>query len=169
MKFNLYVKYKHNRSIKKCRKIDFERLVSLLMTNTDLSKDYIIRAGHRLEALEVLYIKESYPDVIREAQEILELTLKGYLRFIKIDPPKWHDVGQLLFENQSLLSDEVLKHLKLILELSKYLRKERENAFYGDDDLIPLSSYTKDEALDVKNKTHFVYSIVRPIVLKSVV
>lgn len=139
------------------------------MTNIDLSKDYIIRAGYRLEALEILFIKESFPDVIREAQEILELTLKGYLRYIKIDPPKWHDVGQLLFENQNLLSSEILKNLNLILELSKYLRKERENAFYGDDDLIPLASYTKEEALDVKNKTHFIYSIVRPIVLKSVI
>jgi HEPN domain-containing protein len=137
------------------------------VTNSDLSVDYIIRAGYRLEALEILFNKGSYPDIITKSQEILELTLKGYLRYLKIDPPKWHDVGSILSENRNLLDTTVQSELELILDLSKYLRKERENAFYGDDDLIPLSSYSKQEALEVKNRTQKIYSIIKILVLKK--
>ena len=35
-------------------------------------------------------------DVVREAQEIVELALKGLLRQVGIEPPRWHDVGELL-------------------------------------------------------------------------
>ena len=50
------------------------------MTNTDLAKDYLIRAGHRLKALEALFQEQSYPDAIRESQEILELVLKELIK-----------------------------------------------------------------------------------------
>jgi HEPN domain-containing protein len=40
--------------------------------------------------------EDDYSDVVREAQEIVELALKGMLRQIGIEPPKWHDVGQLI-------------------------------------------------------------------------
>ncbi|MBI2067193.1 MAG: hypothetical protein HYW02_00245 [Deltaproteobacteria bacterium] len=39
------------------------------MKNQELAIDYITRAGHRLAALEVLYARKSYADVVREAQE----------------------------------------------------------------------------------------------------
>jgi len=131
------------------------------MTNSDLAKDYITRAGFRLKAIEVLFDNAAYPDVICECQEVMELTLKGYLRSLKIDPPKWHDVSSLLNENKEKLSFEVQAHLKKITEISIYLRKERENAFYGDDDLIPLSSYSKAEAESIKNETHLIYEIIQ--------
>jgi len=35
----------------------------------------------------------SFSDVVEEAQEIVELSLKGMLRFVGIEPPKFHDVG----------------------------------------------------------------------------
>jgi HEPN domain-containing protein len=131
------------------------------MTNTDLAKDYLIRAGSRLKALEVLFREQSYPDVIRESQEILELVLKGYLRSLKIDPPKWHDVGSILVENKNILHADVITELDMIVDVSKYLRKERENAFYGDDDLIPLSSYDEKQALDIKIKTQKIFELIK--------
>ena len=127
----------------------------------DLAKDYIIRAGHRLKALDILHNEKSYPDVIFKSQDILKLVLKGYLRSLKIDPPKWHDVGSLLVENKTILHADVLANLEEIVQLSRYLRKERENAFYGDDDLIPLSSYDEKQALDAKTKTQKTYDLIK--------
>ena len=47
-----------------------------------LALDYLKRAKIRLEVLEVLYEKGDYPDVVREAQEVVELALKAVLRLI---------------------------------------------------------------------------------------
>ena len=45
------------------------------------------------------YIDEAaWSDVVREAQEIVELSLKGMLRQVGNDPPKWHGVGPMLLE-----------------------------------------------------------------------
>ena len=46
------------------------------MRNVDLARDYIHRAEIRLMALDVLFDHESWADVVRESQEIVELTLK---------------------------------------------------------------------------------------------
>jgi len=53
--------------------------------NIDLVKSYLIKFKKRLKALYVLLDEEAYSDVIREAQEIVELTVKGILRFKGID------------------------------------------------------------------------------------
>ena len=50
------------------------------MTNTSLAESYLIKARVRLEVLAVYLDKEAYSDVVREAQEIVELALKGMLR-----------------------------------------------------------------------------------------
>ncbi len=56
----------------------------------------MIKALKRLKILDVLPQEEAYSDIVREAQEIVELALKGMLRHIVIEPPKWHDVGKIL-------------------------------------------------------------------------
>ena len=60
------------------------------MHNHSLTNDYIVRAGKRLLALEVLYREESWADVVRESQEIVELTLKGMLRACHMEVPRIH-------------------------------------------------------------------------------
>ena len=68
------------------------------MTVDELARAYVTKASKRRRALEVLLEEEAYSDVVREAQELVELALKGMLRFVGIDPPKWHDVGPILKE-----------------------------------------------------------------------
>lgn len=43
------------------------------MMNITLSKSYIKKAIDRLDILDLLFKKKAYSDVIREAQEIVEL------------------------------------------------------------------------------------------------
>lgn len=66
------------------------------MNTTTLAQSYLLKATKRLKILPVLFLEGAYSDVIREAQEIVELALKGALRQIGVDPPKQHDVGYLL-------------------------------------------------------------------------
>jgi len=62
------------------------------MTNETLAHSYLIKVEKRLKILDLLLKEEDYSDVIREAQEIVELSLKGMLRYVGIEPPKYHDV-----------------------------------------------------------------------------
>lgn len=66
------------------------------MRNKELALDYVRRARIRLRALEVLHEAESWADVVRESQRIVELALKGLLRAYGVEPPRIHDVSALL-------------------------------------------------------------------------
>lgn len=51
------------------------------MTNTDLARSYIWKAETRIDAIKALRKRGNFSDVVREAQETVELALKG-----SIDP-----------------------------------------------------------------------------------
>lgn len=116
------------------------------MTTDDLAKGYFIRARKRMAALRTLMEQEAYPDVVREAQELVELVLKGMLRWVGIDPPKWHDVGSILMEHRLKYPPALQGEIPALAEISLQLRKDRENAFYGDIDMIPEQVFGCDAA-----------------------
>jgi len=93
-----------------------------------------------------LYREGAFSDVVREAQEIVELALKGMLRQIGVEPPKVHDVGDLIVEYRAMFVEDVGQQADRLREISKWLRKEREFAFYGEVDLIPTLEYTAADA-----------------------
>lgn len=116
------------------------------MTNRSLAESYLAKARARLEILPVLHAQDAFSDVVREAQEIVELALKAMLRQVGVEPPKWHDVGGLLLEHAARLPEDERAELPLLASDSAWLRKERELAFYGEVDLIPTEHYTVADA-----------------------
>ena len=114
------------------------------MTTDELARDYFRRARVRRRVLDLLFAAGEYADVVREAQELVELTLKGMLRWAGLDPPRWHDVGEILLEQAGRLPAAVRPQAARLAAISKRLRRERETAFYGEIDLVPGKSY--DEA-----------------------
>lgn len=58
-----------------------------------------MRGSCRLKILAVLLADEGFSDVIREAQEVVELATKAMLRCVGIDPPKWHGVGSIIMDH----------------------------------------------------------------------
>jgi HEPN domain-containing protein len=126
------------------------------MTNGSLAKSYLIKAIHRLKVLDVLLNEEDYSDVVREAQELVELALKGMLRQAGIEPPKWHDVGKALIEYGERFSEPVRRDIPRLAEISSWLRKEREFSFYGDIDFIPTEEYSRDDARRAMEDARFV-------------
>jgi HEPN domain-containing protein len=116
------------------------------VTNESLAQSYLRKATDRLDVLALLLQKGAYSDVVREAQELVELALKGMLRAIGVEPPKLHDVGGLLLDHGERFPQEVREELADLAGISKRLRKERELAFYGDLDFIPTEEYTLEDA-----------------------
>jgi len=134
------------------------------MTNITLAMDYMIKAKKRLRILDVLFEESDFPDVVRESQEIVELAQKAMLRQIGIDPPKWHDVGGIILENKNFFPDEIQTHLKDIAQISKWLRKEREIAFYGSVDFIPMVEYDIEIAQKAMNDAKKVVEVALMVV-----
>ena len=125
-----------------------------------LAKDYLKRANIRLEILRILYEKKDYPDVVREAQEVVGLALKAVLRNLGVEVPRMHDVSRILEKYKNMLPKEISSNLNKIKRISKRLRKERELSFYGAEDFIPLEEYDKEEALKAIKDAEFVVNTV---------
>lgn len=116
------------------------------MTGDHLANAYLAKARARRRVLTVLAEEQAWSDVVREAQELVELALKAALRVAGIDPPKWHDVGPILTENVGAYPESFASAIPRLAEISRWLRRERELAFYGDIDLVPTESYGEADA-----------------------
>ena len=137
------------------------------MTNLSLAQSYLKKASDRLEILDLLLRKGAYSDVVREAQKLVELALKGMLRAVGIEPPKFHDVGGLLLEHRDKFAADIVPALERLAAVSKKLRKERELAFYGDIDFIPIEEYGPDDAKEAMEGAQFVLEIARKVIASS--
>ncbi|MBI3185911.1 MAG: HEPN domain-containing protein [Myxococcales bacterium] len=116
------------------------------MTSLELGRSYLRSARRRLAILPVLRDSGGFNDVVREAQEIVELALKALLRTVGIDPPHLHDVGEVLLQHAELLPEPLRPELPGLAEASRELRRNRELAFYGAADFLPDLEYSRQDA-----------------------
>ena len=137
------------------------------MRNRGLAADYVRRATVRLEAIDVLYQAGSWADVVRESQEAVELALKGLLRSCGIDPPRIHDVSEILLHEKARLPEPVRGHVERLAEISRDLRRDRELAFYGAEDLVPSEFYAEKDARRALDGTRFVAETAASVVFAS--
>ncbi len=133
------------------------------MTSVSLGASYLEKAAARLKVLELLLRERAYSDVVREAQEVVELALKGALRVLGVEPPKIHDVGPLVVEYRDRLPSQVQPEADRLAAASRWLRKEREFSFYGDVDLIPTEEYGMEDAERALGDARFVVSRARVV------
>ena len=134
------------------------------MQNRDLSADHLRRATARLSALDTLYDARSWADVVRESQEVVELALRGLLRAHGVEPPRIHDVADVLLAEQAHLPSAVRPQVARLAEISRTLRRDRELAFYGAEDLTPSDFYKEPDAVSARDGARFVVTTVRPLV-----
>jgi HEPN domain-containing protein len=130
--------------------------------NQDLARDYVTRAAGRLRALDVLYEDGHWADVVRESQEVVELALKALLRSHGVDPPRLHDVSDVLVAERDRLPAAVTAELETLIGISRALRRDRELAFYGAEDLTPSGFYSRDDARKAREGARFTVTVVRP-------
>lgn len=137
------------------------------MTNQTLAHAYLRKATDRLDILDLLHAKKAYSDVVREAQKIVELALKGMLRAVGVEPPKYHEVGGLLLEHGNRFQKEVEAHLKKAAKISKRLRKERELAFYGDIDFIPTEEYSLEDSREARKDAQWIVALAKKAIVSK--
>ncbi len=133
------------------------------MHNKGLVADYISRAGKRLLAVDVLYRESSWADVVRESQEIVELSLKALLRSCNIEVPRIHDVSGPMESERARIPASIQSSVDFLIGASKSLRRDRELAFYGSEDLTPSEFYAESDArtaFELAKKTHEIVASV---------
>lgn len=130
------------------------------MTAESLAQSLVRQAEIRAEALSFFMEKSAWHVVVREAQECVELGLKGILRCHGIEPPKIHDVSALLLTHRARLEASALE-VERLAAISQRLRKERELSFYGDIDFIPEDRYSESEAAQAHRDAVFVVEQAR--------
>jgi HEPN domain-containing protein len=131
------------------------------MQNIKLAEDYLKRAELRLKALDTLYQGAAWADVVRESQEVVELTLKALLRFFRIEIPRVHDVSEILEANREVFPLFFQKRMEAVCEHSRSLRRDRELAFYGSEDLTPSDFYREKDARRARKAARETVAIVR--------
>ena len=116
------------------------------MHNNALAHDYVIRAGKRQLAVEVLFGESSWADVVRECQEIVELLLRALLKLCRIEVSRFQDVSVTLEIHKDRIPEPACTSLGALVQASKSLRRDRELAFYGSEDLTPSEFYSQSDA-----------------------
>jgi len=96
--------------------------------------------------------------VVRRAQEVVELALKGALRMLGVDYPKVHDVASVFSEQvrqkRGAVDVEVLERIE---DISFWLSQARAPSFYLERD------YGEEDARQALRDAMFVLTEVRKI------
>ena len=132
------------------------------MRSLELAADYVRRAKARLAAVDALFTEQSWADVVRESQEVVELALKGLLRAVGIEPPRIHDVSDVLMAERPRFPETIQQDLDMLASGSRTLRRDRELAFYGAEDLTPSGFYTQEDAVSARDIARRTVAIIEP-------
>lgn len=122
----------------------------------------LTRSRARLKAIAVLVAEEADADVVCESQEVVELLLKALLRSFGLPIPFSHDLSEVLEQNGTRLPEPVGNLVPHWSENSKQLRKDRELAFYGSEDITPSTLYTRADTQKAKAMAEEILSGVAP-------
>ncbi len=118
------------------------------MTNKELAEANFRRALIIFREAERLYEEGAWNLVVRRCQEVVELALKGALRYAGLDVPRVHDVGGFLLRNVKRFPNIFREKIPYLASVSRRLMREREVSIYGDEvtGVAPEEIYIEEDA-----------------------
>lgn len=133
------------------------------MTNEEIARAYWDQAAEILREAENLYHRSVWNLVIRRSQEVVELALKGALRWVGIEVPRAHEVGVWLKEHRRRFPADFQQEIDRLASISRRLRREREVSFYGDEEIgaPPQALYTEADAREALQDAAWIMKQVR--------
>ena len=126
-----------------------------------LARDYMRRARSRLVDAEAALRRGDYPEVVRYSQECVELSLKAALRFVGIEYPKVHDVGDVLIENAERFPKWFADIIQELARISSKLALARGPSMYGDEEqgIPPSELFSEEDAKEALQEARKVYKV----------
>ncbi len=136
------------------------------MTSSEMGEGLLTQARAILAEARSLNSHGEWSLVVRRSQEIVELALKAALRTAGLEVPKLHDVGTFLKDHRGRFPVDFRARLDDLVSISQRLRKERETAFYGDEeaDVPPQALYTENHARAALADAGEVFDLCRALV-----
>ena len=133
------------------------------MTNEQMAKSSLQLAGRILEEAKRHRSEGVWSLTVRRSQEVVELSLKGLLRFLGLEVPRVHDVGGFLRRHRDRLPRSIEENLDRLARISRTLREEREISFYGDEQagFSPEELYSVDDADNALSDALFVFDLCK--------
>lgn len=135
------------------------------MTNSEIARAHLRQAEAILVEAQSLLERGVWNLVVRRAQEATELALKAALRVAGVEVPRVHDVGATVRAHARRFPEPFRLHVDRLAEISRRLAREREVAFYGDEQLgtAPQALYGEDEAVHAFSDSEFVVRSCRDL------
>lgn len=132
------------------------------MTSDRMARSHLAQATYRLAEVHNAMREGHYAVAVRRSQEAVELALKAALRAAGVEPPRWHDVGDVLRANAARLAPALRASVERLARISADLRQDREAAFYGDEaaGLTPDDLYGQADAHQAAEDAGFVVDLV---------
>ncbi|MCY4024887.1 MAG: HEPN domain-containing protein [Acidobacteria bacterium] len=118
------------------------------MTSSRMGRLYIEEAASRVELVRLAAERELWATVVREAQECVELFLKGALRLVAVEPARTHDVAEMLRREATRFPPWFRDEVEHLATISTEMAGDRGIAFYGDErqDLAPQELFDRSDA-----------------------
>jgi HEPN domain-containing protein len=118
------------------------------MTNSHMGRRYIEEASGRLNLVRFAVEQGLWATAVREAQECVELFLKGALRLMAIEPARQHDVADLLRRGADRFPEWFGNQVDYLASISTEMAGDRGIAFYGDErqELGPQDLFHESDA-----------------------
>jgi HEPN domain-containing protein len=126
------------------------------MNNFESGKDLILTAKRIMER-DLLKAWQDKDDnmVVRRAQEVVELTLKGALKILGVEYPKIHDVGKIFEQTAKRKIGGIGKEvMSRVVRISARLAEDRGPSFYGE------KIFKREEAEEAYSDAKFVFNEV---------
>ena len=128
------------------------------MTSARMGRLYIEEARGRMDLVRLAVDKGLWATAVREAQESVELFLKGALRLVGVEPAHSHDVAGLLRREAGRFPDWLRSQVEHLAAISTEMAGDRGIAFYGDErqELGPQELFDEHDAHRAMRNLEFI-------------
>ena len=103
------------------------------MTSSRMGRLYVEEARGRVALVHLALQKGLWAATVREAQECVELFLKGALRLVAVEPTRTHDVAEVLRREVHRFPEWFRSAVDRLATISTDMAGDRGPAFYGDE------------------------------------
>jgi HEPN domain-containing protein len=131
------------------------------MTSSQMGRRYIEEARGRVELVRLARERRLWATVVREAQESVELFLKGALRLVAIEPARTHDPAEVLRRAADRFPAWFGAEVDHLASISSEMAGDRGIAFYGDErqSLGPQDLFDEDDAVRALGHLEYVAAL----------
>lgn len=103
------------------------------MNSPKMARLYIEEGAGRTDLVQYALTRGRWAATVREAQEAVELFLKGALRLVAVEPSRTHDVAEALRRERLRFPSWFEHEIDHLASISTEMAGDRGIAFYGDE------------------------------------